>query len=104
MKALEVIHLRLAGVDPKDLADSIRAGIDSPSDQAELRIFRHGTLETDLLVHLYRDTDERSDQASSLGEQLASVLRPHGMVEHSVWVEVPGPHEASISTELHGNQ
>ena len=100
MKALEVIHLRLAGVDPMDLAERIRTGVESSSDQADLRIFRHGALETDLVVHLYRDADEGSNQPSRLGARLASVLRSHGLVEHSVWLEVSDSRPASISPEL----
>ena len=97
MKALEVIHLRLADVDPEDLADSIRASVGTSSHQVELRIFRHGTLETDLAVHLSREVGDRDRQVSQLGTQLAAMLRPYGIVEHSIWVEVSGPKTSSIS-------
>lgn len=97
MKALEVIHLRLAGASPKTLAENIRASVKSSSDQTALRIFRHGTLETDLVVHLYREVSERDDRASDLGTRLASMLRPYGIVEHSVWMEVSDPLNASVS-------
>jgi hypothetical protein len=99
MKALEVIHLRLAGASPETLADSIRASVESSSEAAGLRIFRHGSLETDLVVHLHREAEEDGDRVSDLGTRLASMLRPHGIVEHSVWVEVPGPHDASKSAD-----
>ncbi|MFV2073804.1 MAG: hypothetical protein ACC742_14280 [Thermoanaerobaculales bacterium] len=88
MKTLEIIHLRLAGENPQTLVEVIRKSIDSESDPTEARIYRHARLKTDLAVHLHREVAGKSDRASDLGIRLASLLREHGMVEHSVWEEL----------------
>jgi hypothetical protein len=91
MTTLEVIHLRLAGVSPETLAESIRAAVELSSEQTRIRIYRHGRVETDLVVHLHREVDGGDDRFSKLGTRLASMLRGYGIVEHSVWVEAFGP-------------
>ena len=93
MKTLEIIHLRLAGDNLQTLVDVIRTSIDSGPGPMKVRIYRHARLKNDLVVHLHREGAERSDHASDLGERLASVLREHGMVEHSVWKEENGTRE-----------
>ena len=99
MNTLEVIHLRLAGVGPETLAESIRAAVEPSSEQTKMRIYRHGRVETDLVVHLHREVDEGGDRVSKLGTQLASMLRGYGIVEHSVWVEAFGPTNPTASPE-----
>jgi hypothetical protein len=51
------------------------------------------------VVHLYREVGEGDDQTSELGTRLASMLRPYGIVEHSAWMEVSGPQNATLSHE-----
>jgi len=99
MNTLEVIHLRLAGVSPETLADSIRAAVEPSSEQIKIRVYRHGRVKTDLVVHLHREVDEGDDRVSKLGNQLASMLRGYGLVEHSVWVEAFGPPPPPASPE-----
>lgn len=86
---LEVIRLRLARVGPGELteliAEVVRAG-----DEEGVRVYRHGRIETDLLVHVYRDEEEGDAGPSDLGAHLASLLQDHGIVEHSVWIPHPG--------------
>lgn len=67
MKALETIHLRLAGNSPRTLVDVIRKSIDSGNEPMEVLIYRHTRLETNLAVHLHREVAGRSDRASDLG-------------------------------------
>jgi hypothetical protein len=88
MKTLEIIHLRLAGLNPQTLVDVIRKSTDSENDPMDVRIYRHTRLEADLAVHLHREIAGESVHTSDLGVRLASVLREHGMVEHSVWEEL----------------
>ncbi len=94
MKTLEIIHLRLGDNRRDGLIEIIRSSIDSEDDSREARIYRHARLETDLAVHLPRETSRKSDQASDLGVRIASALREHGIVEHSVWVEEDEPDDA----------
>jgi hypothetical protein len=88
MNTLEIIHLRLAGDHPEVLVDGIRETVESEGNSIDVRIYRHTTLETDLVVHLHRDVSGGLRLTSDLGARLASVLRDYGMVEHSVWREL----------------
>ena len=86
MKRLEIIHLRSTDGRLEDRVRSIlrlAATLERPS---ELLIYRRERVPTDLSVHLvHRRSSE--ELPSQLGMRLASALREHGMVEHSVWTE-----------------
>lgn len=89
IRILEIIHLRLSRSGPGELmeliAEVVRAG-----QEEGVRVYRHTRIETDLLVHLHRDVEESSDGPSELGSRLVSLLRDHGIVEHSVWIQHSG--------------
>jgi hypothetical protein len=87
VRTLEIIHLRQTGEDLQGLLELVRKSMDLEPDPIEVRIYRHTKLETDLAIHLHRETLGGADGASSLGLRLAWVLREHGMVEHSHWIE-----------------
>ena len=87
MKTLEIIHLRQTGEDLQGLLGLVRKSVDLEPDPIEVRIYRHTRLETDLAIHIHGETQQGADGASSLGQRLAWVLREHGMVEHSHWIE-----------------
>ena len=90
MKILEVIHLRMAGDDAAHLAEFVRVAAEEAPGLPEVRTYRHARVEGDLLVHLQREASAQKIEPSELGVRLASVLRAHGMVEHSVWVGCEG--------------
>lgn len=89
VRVLEVIHLRLAAHGPELLAELTRE-VGERSGENGLHVYRHSRVETDLLIHLERHVPEGLESPSGLGSQLASLLREHGIVEHSVWVEQSG--------------
>ncbi len=86
MKTLEVIHLRMSGDDQESLVNLVRAAVKDAAGSPDVRIYRHARIEGDFLVHLHREGDGQRDQVSELGLRLVSLLRFHGLVEHSVWV------------------
>ena len=86
MRILEVIHLRMRGEDPEDLAELVRAAAEDAPDAVEARVYRHARVEGDLLIHLHRNGTGDGAQVSTLGIRLASILRSHGLVDHSVWI------------------
>lgn len=87
MRALEIIHLRMSSAGTYSLVELVRNSVVTQSDVSDVRVYRHASLHTDLIVHLHRSIAEQSDSVSDSGERLASLLRAHGMVEHSVWME-----------------
>lgn len=86
VRILEVIQLRLASHELEPLTALIADMVDQGRAES-VRVYRHSRIETDLLVHLHREALEGDDSRSELGSRLASVLREHGLVEHSVWME-----------------
>lgn len=89
IRILEIIHLRLAAHGPELMAELTRE-VGSAGGDIALQVYRHSRVGTDLLIHLHRDVPEGADSPSDLGARLASLLREHGIVEHSVWVEQSG--------------
>ena len=86
---LEVIHLRLARIGPGELTELITEVVRAAGEEGT-RVYRHSRIETDLLVHLHREVESGGEGPSELGARLVSLLRDHGIVEHSVWVQQPG--------------
>ena len=86
MRILEVIHLRMAGDDAEALAEFVQTAVEDAIDSPEVRIYRHARVEGDLLVHIHHGESDERIEASELGVRLASVLRVHGLMDHSVWV------------------
>ena len=92
MKWLEIIELRSVDRDrvlnELDLM-SLVAELEQGSWPKEIKIYVHGTVETDMSVNLIYDSESVDTRGSSLGLRLVSTLREFGLVNHSVWVERP---------------
>ena len=90
MKWLEIIELRSVDRDrvlnELDLM-SLAAEVDPGSRPQEIKIYVHGTVETDMSVNLIYDSENADTRGSSLGLRLVSMLKGFGLVNHSVWVE-----------------
>jgi hypothetical protein len=88
IEILEVIHLRLTRIGAGELAELIAEVVRAAGEEG-VRVYRHSRIETDLLVHVYRDEQDGDAGPSELGDSLVSLLRDHGIVEHSVWIPHP---------------
>jgi hypothetical protein len=85
-RILEVIHLRLAGRGSEELAQlTVEAILEARETGAH--VYRHSRVGSDLLVQFHREAPDGDDSRSDVGSRLASLLREHGIVEHSVWIE-----------------
>lgn len=89
IEILEILHLRLSRNGPGELTDLIDNVVRVGREEG-VRVYRHTRIETDLLLHLHRDVEDGSGGPSELGSRLVSLLRDHGIVEHSVWIRHPG--------------
>lgn len=94
MNILETLHLRMAGDDLGDLVELVRSVTGPPGRPPLVDVFRHSRVQGDLLIHLCWDGPDQADQPSELGLRLASLLRIHGLVEHSIWVRSAERQEA----------
>ena len=89
MKRLEIIHLRSSGQPLESLGERIRESISSGGgNEAVVTLYRRHGLETDLAVHICCHGKPQT-RPSDLGLNLAAALREYGLVEHTLWEELP---------------
>jgi hypothetical protein len=89
MNRIEIVHLRFTGEPIESLGASIRDSLGPGGSGAEVvTVYRRQGLETDVAVHIRHDAQETGGP-SALGFHLADALRAYGLVEHTVWEELP---------------
>ena len=52
-----------------------------------IKIYNHVTVDSDFNIHLFHDSENVETSGSSLGLYLASFLKKHGLVNHSIWIQ-----------------
>ncbi len=91
MKWVEIITLRsLSKIDAGFLNKLLREERKSDASKehpAEIRIYHHSVVETDLSIHIYWKSEPGSQGKSPLGQQLSYALKGLGLLNHSIWVE-----------------
>lgn len=95
MKWVEIITLRSPGNINRELVDELLKGVDK-SDAAtdsskhlvEIKIYHPSMMETDLSIHIYWKSETGSQDRSPLGLRFSSALKPLGLLNHFVWVEI----------------
>ena len=106
MKWVEIISLRCPTNIDTPFVDELLKGIsesdsatDTPEHLAEIKVYHHSMVETDLSIHIYWESEMESQRKSSLGLRFCSALKPLGLLNHSVWTET-----AALEFPLgHGN-
>jgi len=95
MKWIEIITLRSPSRINGEFIDALLNGAgrseeatDAPSDLVEIRTYHHSVVETDLSIHIYWESEKECQDKSPLGLRLSSVLKPLGLLNYSVWVEI----------------
>ena len=94
MKWVEIITLRSPSEINGQFIDELLNEV-GKSDEAtdtrkhliEMKIYHHSVVETDLSIHIYWESEPGSQDKSPLGLRLSYVLKPLGLLNHSVWVE-----------------
>ena len=93
MKWLEIISLRCPGNIGTQVSELLRelhesgSGIDTTKRLAEIKVYHHSTVETDLSIHIHWESESSGQNKSPLGLRIYSSLRNLGLSNHSVWVE-----------------
>lgn len=88
MKWVEIITLRsLAKVNTQLLDELLQQVVKSKTagHPAEIRMYQHSILETDLSIHIYWETQHQHE--SPLGQQVSYALKGLGLLNYSVWIE-----------------
>jgi hypothetical protein len=94
MKWVEIITLRSPSEINGQFIDELLNEVgksdeatDTPKHLIEIKIYHHSVVETDLSIHIYWESEPGSQDKSPLGLRLSYVLKPLGLLNHSVWVE-----------------
>ncbi|MBW2603868.1 MAG: hypothetical protein JRE28_06060 [Deltaproteobacteria bacterium] len=96
MRWVEIIGVRLSP-SPKnklvrkifsDFRQTIAASVAAGAEEKVAAIvYRNAFVETDLTIHLYRNTANRLPEKTRLGLTLAEILRDFGLVDHMIWIK-----------------
>jgi len=90
MKLLEIIHLRLSGQPIEALSRRITGSIPAGNvDAGIVSMYRRNGLVTDVAIHIRHDHAAGETAPCALALHLANALREFGLVEHTVWEEMP---------------
>ena len=91
MKWLEIIELRSADSNRELMKSQLQSLINEVNQEArqqKIIVYSHVTVETDLRIHLIHDSEKVKASGTPLGLDLTSALKEHGLVNHSVWIEM----------------
>lgn len=90
MKVSEIIHLRSTGEPIESLGRRIRESIAAEGKTVEVvTLYRRQGLHTDLAVHIQYPVVSGRRGPSDVALHLAEALGAYGLVEHTVWEELP---------------
>lgn len=92
MRWVEIIGVRLSPTPKNELVrkifsdfrQTIAAGAE---EKVAAIVYRNAFVETDLTIHLYRNTANRLPEKTRLGLTLAEILRDFGLVDHMIWIK-----------------
>lgn len=92
MRWIEVINARIAvNTEPLELESlfrDIRNNVTADTEErVRMVIYRCRFVDSDWAIHLHRETDDRTPGRTGLGMELADIMRPMALVDHSIWIE-----------------
>ena len=91
MKQLEIVELRCASFNYDFIHSALKDIVESPQKDSgcrEILVFLHGTVETDIAIHMVHERKEALEGGSPTGFHLVNFLRPYGLVNHNIWTLV----------------
>ena len=92
MNWVEVIHVRSSERETDQLMKTVQRLLDEVNEDKKTRainLYRRADLGTDLSLQLFHDSVREEIDGSQLGLCIAQALKSFGMVNHSVWIEIP---------------
>jgi len=95
LRWVEIVNVRVAATTApstlEGLFGDIRRNITSGAEGVvRLVIYRGSLVDSDWAIHIHRETAEGPMGRTALGLELADVVRPVGLVDHSIWIEAEG--------------
>ena len=102
MKWIEIITLRSADNIHKSLILELLHQIeqhDTADGLTAISLYHQVEVGNNLSIHIHWKSEKESRCKSPLGLRLSSVLKPLGLLNHSVWVETTGREFVARSRE-----
>lgn len=93
MKWIEVIELRSVDRNRELLESKLQKLIQEVDKEAKtqaIKAYCRAMIDTDFRIHLFHDSEKVEKNGSQLGLRLASALKVFGLVNHGIWIEMPG--------------
>lgn len=94
MKWVEIITLRSLPRADRNLVEELLHQVFRQKElglPASIRVYRHGTVETDLSIHIHWEIEAQNPTESPLGLQISYALKDLGLLNHSIWIETACP-------------
>ena len=91
MKWVEIIKVRMVGGEPESLIETeilqdFRT-MEKGNQPTTITLYHHATVESDLSIHIYWESDTVSPRKSSVGVRIVDAIGKLGVVNHSLWIE-----------------
>ena len=87
---VEIIKVRTVG-EPEFLlvTEVLRdfSAIHKGNQPVEVKLYHHATVESDLCIHLYWESETTSPRKSPMGLRIVESIGALGVANHSVWIE-----------------
>ena len=93
MKWAEVIVLRAAGSNREALESKLRkliSDVEMEEKKEAIRIYSRVLIDTDFCIRITHNSTKTENSGSKLGLRIVSALKEFGLVNHSIWTEMPG--------------
>lgn len=90
MKWIEIIKVRTVSEDEFLLVAEIFNDfkmMEKGITPAAIKLYHHATVESDLCIHLYWESETMSPRKSPMGLRIVDSIGALGVANHSIWVE-----------------
>ncbi len=90
MKWVEIIKVRTVGEPESLLVSEILNDfrtMEKRMPPAAIKLYHHATVESDLCIHLYWESETISPRKSPVGLRIVESIGALGVANHSIWVE-----------------
>lgn len=88
MKWLEIIELRSINSDHELLESQLQKMVHEAAGEQTIKVYRREIIDSDLSIHLHHDSPGVEKGGSPLGLCLVSALKPLGLLNHRIWIEM----------------
>ncbi len=99
MRWLEIIELRTGGYAREELQKALENLVEDVShdpENPEVQLYRSYAVATDYSIHLGFHGSGPRDIGSALGVRIATLLKPYGLVNHTVWTRDEVNHNDNV--------